>query len=54
MSSSMNQYEPPLVKELIFFPSLHEKMRNLAERSKKWCIEIEKKIGPASTKIQTI
>ena len=40
------QYEPPLVKELIFFPFLHEKML-LAERSKKRCVEIEKKIRAA-------
>ena len=33
-------------KELIFFPFLHEEMV-LSERSKKRCVEIEKKIGGA-------
>ena len=36
------QYEPPQVKEPIFFPFLHQKMLNLAERSKKRCVEIKK------------
>ena len=39
------------MKELLFFPFLHEKtlIHNLAERSKKKrCVEIEKMIGAAS------
>ena len=36
-----SQYEPPLIKELLFFPFLQEKTLNLAERNKKRYVEIE-------------
>ena len=45
----LGSYEPPPVKELIFFPFPHKMMLNLAERSKKRCVEIEKKIGAAGS-----
>ena len=39
----------PLVKEPILFPFLHQKLLNLAERRKKRCVKIEKKIGAAGS-----
>ena len=33
----------------LFFPFFHEKMLNLAERGKKRCVKIEKKIGAAGS-----
>ena len=44
-----SQHETPLVKEQIFFPCFHEKMLNLAERRKKRCVKIERKIGAAGS-----
>ena len=36
-----SQYEPPLIKELLFFPFLQEKTLNLVERNKKQYVETE-------------
>ena len=49
LESNSSQYEPPLVKELFFFPFLHEKTRNLAARNKTRCTEMEEKIRAAGS-----